>query len=156
MIILYFPSKKDIWISIPVWGTILFCLVMPFIGLESVGNQFITADSILGKVFLFVCVSPVIWMWFRTGYNIEDTKIKVRCGPLKWTININDIQQIHKVKTLFSSPALSINKLKITYGKYNEICISPKNEDDFLRLIMKENPRIQLDKRLVDDVKLND
>ena len=138
---LYFPSKKDIWTSLLIWGPILICLGIPFIDLES----FFTSEGLITIIIIAACVIPIAWMWFKTGYKIEDAKIKVQCGPFKWQVNIDDIQQIHKVKTLLSSPALSFDRLKITYGKYNEICLSPKDETDFLQLLMKENPRIKLD-----------
>lgn len=145
---LYFPSKKDFWTSLLIWGPILICLGIPFIDLES----FFTLENLIAVIIIVVCVIPIAWMWFRTGYKIEDAKIKVQCGPFKWTVNIDDIQHIHKGKTFLSSPALSFDRLKVTYGKYNEICLSPKDEIYFLQLLIKENPRIQLDDRLSADV----
>jgi hypothetical protein len=38
-----------------------------------------------------------------------------------------------------------MDRIEISYGKYEFITISPKNKEEFIRQLLKVNPRIQLD-----------
>ncbi|MFV2049811.1 PH domain-containing protein [Metabacillus sp. YM-086] len=75
---------------------------------------------------------------------MEDDLLKVQCGQFQWKLNVKEIRKVRKVKSIFTSPALSIDRLDIYYGKYNLIRISPENESEFIDLLLKENPQIQL------------
>ncbi|MDL4839444.1 hypothetical protein [Aquibacillus rhizosphaerae] len=48
---MYFPSKKDVWFSLIIWGAILAIIFLVLFGGESTGTQFITSDGAIGKVF---------------------------------------------------------------------------------------------------------
>lgn len=139
-VVLYYPSKKDLWLGVIIWATIFVSLMMPIIGREWVA---------------FAVMSPIagfmIWLWFRTGYLLTDKQIKIMYGPLKKTINISDISKINKSKNPLSAPALSFNRLEIVYGKfYDFTLISPVNEREFILKLLKENPNIQLDEKLIE------
>jgi hypothetical protein len=145
---LYFPSKKDIWFFLIIWGAIIVTNFLPLIGGEPTGTQFISSESAIGRIFMIIITIPLIWIWFRTGYMIEDAKIRVKFGPIRWTIKINDIKKINKVKHPFTAPALSVNRLELLYGTFGVICLSPKNERKFIELLLMENPQIQLEEKL--------
>lgn len=131
---MYFPSKKDWFFTVIIWGLIL----------GSVGLYIQDSDApksalfvVTGVVFLF------IWIWFGTGYKVGDGKIKVYYGPFRMTVNISEIQKIEKVKSAFTAPALAINRLDITHKNYNTIQTSPKREEEFVKLLLEENPDIK-------------
>ncbi|WP_228550224.1 PH domain-containing protein [Salinibacillus xinjiangensis] len=130
------------------WGIILFIIFIYIFGSEPVGMQFITYDSVLGTIISGLIIGLLLWIWFGTGYRVERGVIKVRSGPFKSTIKIGEIKKLSKTKSPFSAPALSIDRLEILYGKYNIMNISPKNEYEFVQLLVTKNPRIQLDKKL--------
>jgi hypothetical protein len=54
----------------------------------------------------------------------------------RWTIAIDDIKSIRKPNGFFrggrSSPALSMDRLEITYGPNKRMMISPENQEQFL------------------------
>ena len=145
---MYFPSKKDIWFFLLIWSSILVIVLLPFILTESTGTQFISSDSVAGRILSIVITAPLAWIWFRTGYTIEDGKMKIKFGPFRWTIKIEDIKKINKTRNPFSAPALSIDRLEILYGKYDVVSISPKNEHEFVELLLKENSRILVDEKV--------
>ncbi|MDL4839445.1 PH domain-containing protein [Aquibacillus rhizosphaerae] len=68
---------------------------------------------------------------------IEDAKIKIRFGPIKWTVKIDEIRKINKVKNPFSAPALSINRLEVQYGKDNIVNNIPQKRTRFYKTITK-------------------
>ena len=60
----------------------------------------------------------------------------------RWKININDITQIEPTHNPLSSPALSLDRLKIYYrkdGRVATVMISPKDKEGFLN-ILRNNP----------------
>lgn len=142
---MYFASKKDSWFLLLIWGFILFIFLMHMFGSEPVGLQLIAYNSLLGSVISGVLVGLLLWIWFKTGYKIESGKINIQFGPFKKTIKIESIKKIHQVKHPFTAPALSIDRVEILYNKYEIITISPQNKNEFIRLLLLENPSIQID-----------
>lgn len=105
----------------------------------------ISAYSLLGKIVIAILIMSLLWIWFGTGYKIEDAKIKIKFGPCRWSIRIEDIRRINKVRNPFTAPALSVDRYKILYGNYDVISISPRNECEFIRLLINKNPKIEID-----------
>ena len=135
---MFFQSKKDILYFIAIWGTVFIIILGSFFDTEPIVIKI--AYYLIG----IISIGILIWIWFGTGYKIEDDLLKVQCGPFQWKLNVKEIRKVRKVKSIFTSPALSIDRLDIYYGKYNLIRISPENESEFIDLLLKENPQIQL------------
>ena len=148
-ILLYFPSKRDRWFFFIIWGTIAFINLLPLFLGDSTGNQFISSDTIVGSIFIVLISIPLIWIWFNTGYLIEASILKIKFGPFRWTIKITSINKINKVKHPFNAPALSVHRLELQYGNYDIVCVSPKNIGQFIELLLRENPDIQVDEAII-------
>ncbi len=134
---MYFQSKKDILYFIAIWGTVLISIFGSFFDTELFTIKLV-------DYLIVIIIAVLIWIWFGTGYKIEDDVLNVQCGPFKRKLNIKEIRKVSKVKSIITSPALSIDRLEIYYDKYNLIRISPKNESEFIDLLLNENPEIQL------------
>ncbi|MBA2174924.1 PH domain-containing protein [Halobacillus locisalis] len=145
---MYFPSKKDIWLSLLYWGVILFIVLIYIFGGEPVGMQLITYKSVLGYVLSASTIGLLLWIWFRTGYKLVDGIIKVQYGPFRRTITIKEIKKLNKNMSPFMAPALSVDRLEILHNNYKIIHVSPKNEEEFIRLLVKENPKIQISHKI--------
>ena len=87
-------------------------------------------------------------MWFGTGYKVEEGLIKIKCGPFKSAVKIEEVKKLRATKTPLSAPALSIDRIEILHGNYNIAVVSPKNKTDFIRILVSENPDIQVDNNL--------
>lgn len=127
---MYFPSKKDWFFTIIIWGLCFGSLMLYLL------------DSNAPKSALFVVcgfVFLLMWIWFGTGYKVGGGKIKIYYGPIRMTVKISEIRKIEKVKSPFTAPALSINRLDIMYGKYKNIQVSPKREEEFIKLLLDES-----------------
>lgn len=147
MAILYFSSKKDVWFFLIIWGVIIFIILANLFDSEPIGLQHIT-NNILEYIMGALIIGFLLWLWFGTGYKLEEGLIKIYFGPFRSKIMIQEIKSLRKTKNPLSAPALSINRLEILYGQYNVTMISPKNENAFIRLLLNENPDIKLDKTL--------
>lgn len=136
---MYFPSKKDKWLTILIWAIALMGFITPLI-----------KGQLTAAVIMLLLGSFLLWFWFKTGYKIENDKIKIYYGPIRQTIIINDIEVIVKPKVLLSTaPALSMDRIQIRCGKFDVTSISPEDQRRFLDTLKNLNPEISLDKRLM-------
>ena len=97
---------------------------------------------------VYVLTIAVLW-WpvFNTRYSIQNDTLTIRCMFLKWVIPLANIQQISKTSNPISSPALSLDRLKIEYiqeGKIKHVLISPRNSQQFCQVVQSQNTQIQL------------
>ncbi|MFC0562513.1 PH domain-containing protein [Halalkalibacter alkalisediminis] len=137
---MYFPSKKDLWLTLIIWGAILAMVVPATI-----------EQQVVGLLVALPIAFFIGWLWFSTGYTIENSILKIKYGPFRKEVNIQDISKINKTKNPISAPELSIDRIAIIHGKFFDgVFISPKNEREFVQLLVQENPNIVLDKKLKD------
>jgi hypothetical protein len=59
-------------------------------------------------------------------------------------IDIFKITKIEKTNSILSSPALSLDRIRIRYNKYDEVLISPKVKKEFVDELLKVNPTIEI------------
>ena len=141
---MFFPSKKDAWMGGIIWFSALFLIISP-IFFPDIG-VWMTPDfldkpwikvAILSSIGLFL-----LWIWFKTGYTIEEGLVTIQVGPFKKKIRIEEIESIRETKNPFSSPALSSDKLEINYARFETVAISPKDKTEFVRQLLVQNPAI--------------
>ncbi|MDY0395652.1 PH domain-containing protein [Virgibacillus halophilus] len=104
----------------------------------------LTAFGVIVGIIGLMAIGFLLWIWFGTGYRIENKVIKIKNGPFRWEIAIQDINSIGKTKSLMATPALSVDRLALRYGKYGEMLLSPKNEKVFIEMLLAKNPQIKL------------
>lgn len=86
-----------------------------------------------------------LYLNFSTKYTIMDNGIlKVKCGLFyNKSFDINKIKSIVKSNNLISSPAPSLDRIELAYGKFDLIIISPKDKLKFAHSLTKINPKIE-------------
>ncbi|GIP61868.1 hypothetical protein J32TS6_04230 [Virgibacillus pantothenticus] len=134
-----FPSKKDRWITVLLWGIAIVGLLIP-----------IRTGNLLSVLLILPLIGLLLWFWFRTDYRIIGEKLKIRYGPVRQTINIKEIQVIFKAKKnpLAAAPALSLDRIVLHCGKFNVTSISPQDKQQFLQALVAINPHIKMEKSL--------
>lgn len=92
-------------------------------------------------LIIYSLIIFVIWLpIFNTYYVVENDTLIIKSLVFRWKININDITQIEPTHNPLSSPALSLDRLKIYYMKNGEVAsvmISPKDKEGFFQAINK-------------------
>ena len=104
-----------------------------------------------GKGPLFIMIAVVLfvgWIWFGTGYEISDDKLKIRCGPLRQRIPLQEIREIKRTRSPLSAPACSLDRMEIKYGNSKRVMISPADKEAFIKLLMEKSPQINLEEEL--------
>lgn len=109
------------------------------------------AGSAWASIKIILTVSPSMWMWWvafltagigmglpswillGTSYIIDSNCLRIKCGPFKWQVAIADITSITPTSSALSSPALSLDRLRINYGFGCTIMISPRDKEQFIQ-----------------------
>lgn len=78
----------------------------------------------------------------NTCYLVRSDSLRIVSGPFKWTVPLADIREITPTRNPLSSPALSMDRLKIAYGKKKFVLVSPDDKDGFLRSIELARQRL--------------
>ncbi|GAA3557525.1 PH domain-containing protein [Snuella lapsa] len=140
-----FKSKKD-----PLFTTLILVLNLFLIG---VAFSRLTLDHIekadyWGITVILAVVALLFWIHFGTFYKLSKNELTYRSGPISGKIHINRIKEIVKGKTLWVGlkPATSRKGLIIKYDTYNEIYISPKTNELFIKKILEINNNIKITK----------
>lgn len=108
--------------------------------------------NLLLTLLLAVILVFQIEMLIHTQYVVtSDNVLKIETGRFvrKTSVDIDYIISIRRVRSMtFFAPALSFFRLEITFktqkGNIYPLQISPKNENDFIRLLQKRNPNIEV------------
>lgn len=126
-----FRSKVDIWLvivlassaAIAAWAAVWSALQVSGAGL--IVPVFIAAVGV---------VLP-LWILAWTRYSIADGVLRIRSGPFFWRIPIDSITGMTPSRSPLSSPALSLQRLRVDYGAGKAIMISPDDLPVFMRAI---------------------
>jgi len=124
-----YTSKIDTWLGVVLVGAVAACLVAFVLCLRT------------GSVLAIVATLPVlligaalpIWLMTSTNYTLSNSSLLVKSGPFKWQVPIEQITNITPTSNPLSSPALSLDRLRIDYGRGQSIMISPKNTSQFIQ-----------------------
>lgn len=124
-----YKSKVDGWLFLILAGAVV---IPAYGGIQVVLTVPGTSPGPLILTIVLVIALP-LWLLFGTSYTLQADKLLIRCGPLKWEILLAEIKAITPVRSFLSSPALSMDRLRIDYGRGMSIMISPQNKKQFLK-----------------------
>ena len=139
---LYFPSKRDWWIEA--------LILLGDIGESGRWNRAIGAvagaswtEMILVGSLLLGMDSLMLWVLYGTGYTITPDRLLIRCGPMSFGVRLESIEFIFPTRSPWSSPACSLDRLRIVYGlSQQSIMISPEDKSEFLSAIVQQCPTL--------------
>jgi len=94
----------------------------------------VAAVTVLVIILLFA-------VFTRTHYTVAHGELRVVSGPFRRTIPLAEITSIEPTRNPLSSPALSLDRLKVSYGDKKYVLISPANKAGFLSAIDNSNRR---------------
>ena len=115
-------------------------IVLLFVGV------FLSKDFWVATFVFWTIMVYMLSLTFLTRYVVEGDTLTVFYGFfLKKRIPIGAITSIKRSRNPISSPALSLRRLAIRYGKYDEILVSPKDPKAFINALIDKNPNILTD-----------
>ena len=139
-----FPSAKDWWLTLIVWGAMIFAIGS---GIFSVTQESLPIGELVMTSLATIGIPIfVIWLWLSTYYVIDENNLLVKYGPFKKVVPLHTITSVRKTNNPFSSPALSLKRLEILYGQYDTVLISPKDRDEFIKILAEKCPQMRVNK----------
>ncbi|WP_066217806.1 PH domain-containing protein [Formosa haliotis] len=133
--------KSKFGYEVVVFLTVIFGII---IGLMIYQSEPLKAIISVCGIFALVYVY-FLYLNFSTKYTItKDGLLKVKCGFFYHkSFDINKITSIKKSTNLISSPAPSLDRIELTYGKFDLIVISPKDKFEFANELTNKNQNIE-------------
>jgi hypothetical protein len=129
-----YDSKIDWWL-----GPILFLVpIIPLVVCFALVASGKLAELPVGvATFLFV-VALYVGVVVPVKYGIGDRQLVVRFGLCRVRIPLSEISEIYPTRNPLSSPALSLGRLHVQFGKGKWVMISPADRDGFLDDVAKQ------------------
>ncbi len=134
---LEFSSKVDLWLgaSIGLSALAAIAAALYVISIQAPGRWMIAAFvGLLGGAF-------PLWILGSTRYALTGSELVARSGPFRWTIPIAEIRAVEPTRNPLSSPALSLDRLAISYGRGQSLMISPRDRTGFLAALDSRRAR---------------
>ena len=129
-----YKSKIDIGLMFPIF-MVLFgvCVFMVFI------------RAWVGFTIILLLFTFIIHMLLTTQYKIIGKTLIIKSGIfVNKLVNIDTIRKITETNSIVSSPANSLDRLELSYNKFDRIIISPKDKDGFIKFLSELNPNIKV------------
>jgi len=131
-----FASKVDWWLLL-----IFIIVTISIIVKIYEANHSYSLASNFPHLIIYSLIIFLIWMpVFNTYYVVDQNKLIIKSMVFRWEINIDDITEIEATHNPLSSPALSLDRLKINYfknGSLKSVMISPKDKHGFFQALNK-------------------
>jgi hypothetical protein len=133
-----FPSKIDRWLLwVLVGSTILSTLAC-------IPIFFVTDPRLWLLVILLIGAFAALpyFLLTTTKYTVDTEVLLIRSGPFRWRVPIRDIVSITPTNNPLSSPALSLDRLDIKYGKHSSIMVSPLDKEGFIEALRASGAKV--------------
>ncbi len=130
-----FKSKVDRWILVLILVVIVVQVVAVTAAIAEAGEPGMITSLILAMIGI---VALMVWLLLGTHYTVDRGIIRIVSGPFRWKVPVEDITSVRATRNPLSSPALSLDRLSIRYGKRRRIMISPADKAGFLKAIGHE------------------
>ena len=127
-----FNSKIDRWIFV----VLALAIVGNFVAIIGVAldseDPFVTTGVILACL---LATALVVSLLIGTHYTVDHGQLRIASGPFRWKLQIDQITSVELTRNPLSSPALSLDRLRIRYGEGRQILVSPADQRGFLRAL---------------------
>ena len=134
-----FPSKRDLWISIVVWTSVLvmaICIAPLWVKpADWVTRVWVT-------VLLIASILLSLGVLYGTKYTLHEDHLLVQSGPVRWRVPYEMITKVSPSRSLLSGPACSLDRLLISRSdRLIGLVISPVDKEQFLKSLAEQSDR---------------
>lgn len=134
-----YPTAVDAWIGAILVGTAVVAAV-------SIGAAFLVADLGTGVVLVItglLLVLLLVGLAWPIRYTFGEDHLLIRSGALlRFRVPLADITAVTPTRAAWSSPALSMNRLRVEAGR-SQVLISPQDRSDFLAELQLRAPQLR-------------
>jgi hypothetical protein len=127
-----FASKVDGWLP-GIFGIVVLIQLVALARAMAEAEK--TAAILAGAATLLLTTALFIWLLRGTYYEVSGNTLRIVCGPYRQRISIGDITAVEPTRSPLSSPALSLDRLRIRHGKSRRVLVSPADKRGFVRAL---------------------
>jgi membrane protein YdbS with pleckstrin-like domain len=141
-----YQTKKDKWLVliVSIGGVMLFVQAINLI----VVKGFYYTETWILLVVSMLYFGILILLAYPVHYEITPTTLEIRSGIiLHYKIPLSSIELVVPTRSPLSSPAWSLDRLRMDYVKNNKkrvIMISPQDKKHFLLELVERTPSLKL------------
>jgi hypothetical protein len=140
--VIRFESKRD-WTFPFIWG--FLSIIYSIVGIVIISSDGNYSELIVLAV-VWVLQGTFFYIFLRTTfYTIDEEQLVCHIFGFKKRIRLSEIRRIEPQKGFYAG--LKINTawkgIVVSYGKWDEILISPAQEQLFIEMIKAKNPTLQ-------------
>lgn len=107
---------------------------------EGFSSKWLISTGLLLFLFCFI-----IYLFYHTSYTLKEGFLIPKVGPFKYPpIAISEIYEIRRSRSLLAAPAASLQRLELSYSRFQSQLVSPAKEDAFIAALQEVNPQIKL------------
>lgn len=127
-----FESKRDLWLWLILGFSVLIDLGAAVALLSADLPSLSRAISV---AVLLATAALILWIMYGTRYLVDQGVLTIYCGPFRKRLRVSEIESVEPTRSPLSSPALSLDRLRITYAGGKKIMVSPEDPDRFRNAI---------------------
>jgi hypothetical protein len=133
----FFVSKVDAWISGIAVAAGFKCLSIaaPMVLFSTSSAE----RAVLAGVVLVTLVLP-IWLLLDTNYTVTGEELRIHSGPFRWRIALSEVRAVSPSRSWLSSPALSLDRIRVQYGVARSVLVSPREKQRFVDCLRERCP----------------
>ena len=125
-----FRSKIDFWLLFVLLTSVIAALVGAAFSLQS------GAGWVIPLFMTAIGAGLPMWILLTTKYTVSHDCLLVQSGPFRWRIAAESITDITPTRSPLSSPALSLDRLRIAYEQGTKyLIVSPLDSEGFIQAI---------------------
>lgn len=131
-----FKGKVDLWfwIAMIIGDGILISAILS------------EPDSIACLVGLIVYNMAFLPFVLRNYVDVSDEHVTIVFGFIKQSISLSELTEVRRTKNPISSTAASLDRI-ILKGNHKSMMCAVRNRDDFLDLLKRKNPAVQINSK---------
>ncbi len=133
-----FKSKVDAWLVIVLAVSTVVLIAGLAATLYSRPDPLAVVVMLAATLLFLLLVGSIL---LRTYYRVDAGMLTIVSGPLRRSVAIDQITSVERTRNPLSSPALSLDRLRIRYGDNKSVMISPADRDRFLKALGIEETR---------------
>jgi hypothetical protein len=143
----WYRSKVDWWLVpllyLPPVASLATCVYLALHGKMS--------ELSWGIATILLIVGIYFGLLFPMRYGLDDTHLVVRSGISRQRIPLTNISAVQPTRNPLSSPALSLDRLRVQFGQgaFKSVMISPADRDSFLDELAQKTGLKREEDRLV-------
>jgi hypothetical protein len=87
----------------------------------------------------------LVWVFRTTYYVVTADTLVVHAGPIRKRVLLTSVHRLRATHSPLSAPALSLDRIEVTYDTGKSILSSPRDKQGFIKAVLRRAPLVLLE-----------